>query len=309
VIRTRRRLLGMLTAILAATLTSLLLAASALADTATPEEPVSPNASAIDDIYLVILGATVTIFVLVGGFLLYSAIRFRERPGDPDPPQTHGSTKLELGWTIVPILIVLGIAGYTLYKLPNVDDTPNDAMKVHVLAQQFAWSFEYPDGVKPKSTAANTLRQFQTLCAVLGRPDIPSDRTLLPKLPDSADGFLSDLGNSAVRNELVKAFAADSAAAWEEKLAAAGVPASKVQTVPAYLDGHYLQSGRADVELDAHPLGRGTPARIFNEGFRWTGEPRARPGRPPRLGEHTAAVLDELSHAATDRPIGIRGNR
>jgi len=57
----------------------------------------------------------------------------------------------------VPILIVLGIAGYTLYKLPNVDDTPNDAMKVHVLAQQFAWSFEYPDGVKPKSTAANTL--------------------------------------------------------------------------------------------------------------------------------------------------------
>jgi len=157
VIRTRRRLLGMLTAILAATLTSLLLAASALADTATPEEPVSPNASAIDDIYLVILGATVPIFVLVGGFLLYSAIRFRERPGDPDPPQTHGSTKLELGWTIVPILIVLGIAGYTLYKLPNVDDTPNDAMKVHVLAQQFAWSFEYPDGVKPKSTAANTL--------------------------------------------------------------------------------------------------------------------------------------------------------
>ena len=156
-IRTRRRLLGMLTAILAATLTSLLLAASALADTATPEEPVSPNATAIDDIYLVILGATITIFVLVGGFLLYSSIRFRERPGDPDPPQTHGSTRLELGWTIVPILIVLGIAGYTLYKLPSVDDTPDDAMKVHVLAQQFTWSFEYPDGMKPKSTAANTL--------------------------------------------------------------------------------------------------------------------------------------------------------
>ena len=109
-----------------------------------PRTPVSPNATAIDDIYLVILGATITIFVLVGGFLLYSSIRFRERPGDPDPPQTHGSTKLELGWTIVPILIVLGIAGYTLYKLPSVDDTPDDAMKVHVLAQQFTWSFEIP---------------------------------------------------------------------------------------------------------------------------------------------------------------------
>jgi cytochrome c oxidase subunit 2 len=147
----------MLTGILAATLTSLLLAGTALADTATPEEPVSPNASAIDDIYLVILGATITIFVLVGGFLLYSAIRFRARPGDPDPPQMHGSTKLELGWTIVPVLIVIGIAGYTLYKLPTVDDVPKDPMKVHVLAQQFTWSFAYPDGAKPKSTDANTL--------------------------------------------------------------------------------------------------------------------------------------------------------
>ena len=40
------------------------------------------------------LGVTVTIFVLVGGWLLYSAIRFRERPGDAhvEPPQVHGST-------------------------------------------------------------------------------------------------------------------------------------------------------------------------------------------------------------------------
>jgi crotonobetainyl-CoA:carnitine CoA-transferase CaiB-like acyl-CoA transferase len=144
------------------------------------------------------------------------------------------------------------------------------------------------------STAANTLRQFQTMCGVLGRPDIPTNKALLPKLPDSPDGFLSDLGGKAVRDELVNAFAAHSAAAWEERLAAAGVPASKVQTVPSYLDGHYLQSGRADCELEAHPLGRAAPARIFNEGFRWTGEAASRPGRPPRLGEHTTEILKEL---------------
>jgi crotonobetainyl-CoA:carnitine CoA-transferase CaiB-like acyl-CoA transferase len=149
------------------------------------------------------------------------------------------------------------------------------------------------------STAANTLRQFQALCAVLGRPDIPADRTLLPKLPDSPDGFLSDLGNSAVRDELVTAFATDSAAAWEAKLAAAGVPASEVRTVPAYLDGPYLQSGRADCALDAHPLGRDAPARLFHEGFRWTGETHLPVGRPPRLGEHTDAVLDELADTTT----------
>ena len=129
---------------------------------------------------------------------------------------------------------------------------------------------------------------------VLGRPDIVSDRNLLPKLPQSPDGFLSDVGNKAVRAELVKAFAADSATAWEQKLAAAGVPASKVQTVPSYLDGHYLQTGRADSELAAHPLGREGPAHILHEGFRWVGETHAQPGPPPRLGEHTREVLDEL---------------
>ncbi len=35
-------------------------------------------------------------------------------------------------------------------------------------------------------------------------------------------------------------------------------------------------------------------ARILHEGFRWVGETHARPGPPPRLGEHTREVLDEL---------------
>jgi crotonobetainyl-CoA:carnitine CoA-transferase CaiB-like acyl-CoA transferase len=144
------------------------------------------------------------------------------------------------------------------------------------------------------STAANTLRHFRIMCAVLGRPDIPTNKTLLPKLPSSEEAFLAGLGNAAVREELVKAFAAESAAVWEERFAAAGVPASKVQTVPAYLDGHYLGTGRADAALATHPLGHGTPAQIFHEGYRWTGEARPPLGYPPRLGEHTDEVLQKL---------------
>ena len=144
------------------------------------------------------------------------------------------------------------------------------------------------------STAANTLRHFQIMCSVLGRSDILTNKRLLPKLPDSPEAFLSGLGNTAVREELIKAFAAECAAGWEERFAAAGVPASKVQTVPSYLDGHYLATGRADAELAAHPLGRATPARVLHEGYRWTGEAHPPVGRPPRLGEHTDAILGDL---------------
>jgi len=139
------------------TLASLLAAAPALADTATLNDPNSPNAGAIDDIYRAVLGVTITIFVLVGGWLVYSAIRFRERPGAeyPDPPQVRGSTRLEVGWTIVPILILVGLCAFTFYKLPTVQDVPKNAYQVKVVAQQYGWTFTYPDGKHP--TAPNTL--------------------------------------------------------------------------------------------------------------------------------------------------------
>ena len=139
-----------LAAITGVTLAQLLLAAPALADTATPEPPASPPARAMDDVFLVILGVTITIFILVGGWLLYSAIRFRERPENAhiEPPQMHGSTKLEIGWTIVPVLIVLGLAGYTATKMPDTTDAPANSMVIHIQAQQFSWTVDYPGGRK-----------------------------------------------------------------------------------------------------------------------------------------------------------------
>ena len=120
-------------------------AAPAAADTATFEHPAGPASHAMDDIYRAVLGVTVTIFVLVGGWLLYSALRFRVRPGDPDiePPQVHGSTRLELGWTLAPILVLVALSAYTFANLDTVKDAPSNAMIVNVRSQQFAFSYLY----------------------------------------------------------------------------------------------------------------------------------------------------------------------
>jgi cytochrome c oxidase subunit II len=133
-----------LAAAVTAVVAPLLLAPAALADTATPENPVGPASHAIDNIYRAIIGTTMVIFILVGGWLVYSAIRFRARPGRHiDPPQVHGSSRLEWGWTIVPVLILIGLAGYTFHKLPDVKDAPAGAMVVNVTAQQFQFSYTY----------------------------------------------------------------------------------------------------------------------------------------------------------------------
>ena len=133
-----------LAAAVTAVVAPLLLAPAAFADTATPENPAGPASHAIDNIYRAIIGTTMVIFILVGGWLVYSAIRFRARPGRHiDPPQVHGSSRLEWGWTIVPVLILIGLAGYTFHKLPDVKDAPAGAMVVNVTAQQFQFSYTY----------------------------------------------------------------------------------------------------------------------------------------------------------------------
>jgi cytochrome c oxidase subunit 2 len=159
VTRPYRRRHWFVAAALLAALVALLTATPALADTATFDNPSSPNAHAIDEIYRAILGVTVTIFVLVGGWLVYSAIRFREHPGEthPEPPQMHGSTRLEIGWTIVPLLILVGLSAFTFAKLPTVKDVPKGALEIKVTAQQYSFAYTYPDGKHPAASDINTL--------------------------------------------------------------------------------------------------------------------------------------------------------
>jgi cytochrome c oxidase subunit II len=159
VTRTHRRRHSFVAAALLAALVALLTATPALADTATLNNPSSSNAHAIDEIYRAILGVTVTIFVLVGGWLVYSAIRFRERPGEsfPEPPQMHGSTRLEIGWAIVPLLILVGLSAFTFAKLPSVKDVPKGALEIKVVAQQYSFTYTYPGGKHPAATDTNTL--------------------------------------------------------------------------------------------------------------------------------------------------------
>ena len=57
---------------------------------------------------MLVLSVTLTIFLIVGGLLLYAVIRFRQRPTDSErePPQIYGSNQIELSWTVIPILLV-----------------------------------------------------------------------------------------------------------------------------------------------------------------------------------------------------------
>jgi cytochrome c oxidase subunit II len=180
----------------------LLTAAPAVADVATPVNPESSNAKAIDDIYRAALGVTVTIFVLVGGWLLYTAVRFRARKGlEIDPPQVHGSTRLELGWTIVPVLILVGLAGYTFYRLPTAENisTGPGSLPISVSAAQFAFSYTYPNGKHPAQPSILVLPVDTPIEIDLTSKDVNHDwwvPALAPKI-DAIPGQVNHTGFTA----------------------------------------------------------------------------------------------------------------
>jgi cytochrome c oxidase subunit 2 len=106
----------------------------------------------------------VVVSILVEGALLYAAIRYRRRPGQPLPRQTHGNTLLEITWTIIPTILILGLGIWSVTTLFKLDKPPASAdaniLEVTVTGHQWWWEFEYPDvdGNGKVITTANELR-------------------------------------------------------------------------------------------------------------------------------------------------------
>ena len=131
----------------AALLVPLGLALAACADDAPLDtfSPKGPEAQTIDDLAVPVFIIAGIVFVLVQGGVLYLAWRYRKRKGEDDslPPQVHGNTKLELGWTILPALLLAGVGAASVLTLLDLDETPENAQEVTVIGQQWWWEYRY----------------------------------------------------------------------------------------------------------------------------------------------------------------------
>ncbi len=109
-------------------------------------DPAGPVAKMQLDLFNVTLWITIFIFVVVAIALGYAMIRFRGRPGDAQPKQIHGNAKLEVLWTVIPVILLLFIAVPTVNLSFQLAAAPsNDAVKVRVIGYQWWWAFEYPE--------------------------------------------------------------------------------------------------------------------------------------------------------------------
>jgi cytochrome c oxidase subunit 2 len=100
----------------------------------------------IDFVFWFVVGICILIFAIVVAVLLYSIINFRAAPDDDsDGPPIHGHTGLEIVWTLIPTVLVTAIGIVSAIVLSQNDAQGKNVFRVNVTAQQFAWSFTYPE--------------------------------------------------------------------------------------------------------------------------------------------------------------------
>jgi cytochrome c oxidase subunit 2 len=113
----------------------------------------STQADEIDTLWDVLLIASVPVFVLVTTVIGFSILNFRMRPGEEglDGPPIHGNTRIEVIWTAIPAILIVGLVIYAYVVLRDIEKTPALASGqkervVRVFGEQFAWTFEYNEG-------------------------------------------------------------------------------------------------------------------------------------------------------------------
>lgn len=108
-------------------------------------EPKGPEARTIDKLVDPVFAIAGVVFIFVQFGVLFLVWHFRKRKDDDGslPSQIHGNTKLELGWTLLPALLLAGVGGASVLTLLDLDDQPAGAQEVTVIGQQWWWEYRY----------------------------------------------------------------------------------------------------------------------------------------------------------------------
>ena len=108
------------------------------------QPPAGSIAEMADDLHDLLLIVITLISLFVLGLLVYVGVRFRAA-ANPVPSKTSHHTVIEVLWTVIPVLILVGIAVPSFRLLYYLDKTAETDMVIKVTGNQWYWNYEYPD--------------------------------------------------------------------------------------------------------------------------------------------------------------------
>jgi formyl-CoA transferase len=174
------------------------------------------------------------------------------------------------------------LAGMTSWVLSNYLNAGYIAQPIGNHSQTSAPSGTFRTGDAPLNIVNNEQKQFAATCDALGLPELKTD----PRFAERDDR----MRNQAMLTAILEAhLATDSAAVWEKKLVAAGVPAGPVLTV-SQIAAHPQMRERGQMQ-SVHVRALERDVHVVGAGFQLGGKPLPITMPPPALGEHTEEVL------------------
>jgi cytochrome c oxidase subunit II len=107
----------------------------------------SPFSDYVDATFLTIVGLSTLVLLGLVAAMIYFVIRYSHKR-NPYPTNIEGNVPLEIAWTVIPIVLFMGMfyMGWEGYK--KTVDVPEGAMPIQVTARMWQWTFEYPNGIK-----------------------------------------------------------------------------------------------------------------------------------------------------------------
>jgi cytochrome c oxidase subunit 2 len=141
--------------------------------------PATREARAIADVYALFIGAGAVVLGIVWTLVTWTLIRHRRRrpAGGPTdegslddeelPTQTRGNRVIEIVWTVLPLVTVLGLFVATLQALNTVDARESPSVRLDVTAFMWGWQATYPDS---RRTLISTPGQPIEIVLPVGEP-------------------------------------------------------------------------------------------------------------------------------------------
>jgi len=120
----------------------------------------SSIAPRVDALYFYLIIVSVFFTLLIGFSILYFAIKYRRRSESELPHGVEGSMKLEIAWSVIPLVIAMSFFFWGASIFFAINRPPNDAIEVSVVGKQWMWKFQHADGQ----------REINELHVPLGRP-------------------------------------------------------------------------------------------------------------------------------------------
>jgi len=231
----------------------------------------STQAKPIDDLYDLMIYVSVPVFVLVTVVVLFSVWKFHMRPGEEnlDGPPIHGNTRLEVIWTALPAILLVALCSWAYVVMTDIEEAQANEMRIDVIGQQFAWSYEYPQaGGKPVRSNILYIAQGQPVRFNVKALDVlhdfwvPAFRMKIDAVPGISTRYrvtpnrlgtypvvcaeLCGLGHSVMRST-VKVVPKAEFDKWIAEQKAGGAP-------PAAEGGEAAGGGDAEAQIDAKTL-------------------------------------------------------